>query len=219
MEKKLGPIKKFFEEFKKFITRGNVVDMAVGVIVGSSFTAIVNGLSNFILKPIINWLLALIFGKNSLSEVFTFLTRVDKAQDILDADGNVIGTEIVPDLAQSIYIDWGAFINAVINFFLIAFVLFTLVKIINAVRESSAALEDKIADGIPTKAERKEMKALGIKLSDADAVAAYMAEKNRLEEEEAARAAAEAEEQARLEREANPTTEDLLKQILAEMKK
>jgi large conductance mechanosensitive channel len=212
-------MKKFFEEFKKFITRGNVVDMAVGVIVGSSFTAIVNGLSNFILKPIINWLLALIFGKNSLSEVFTFLTRVDKAQDILDADGNVIGTEIVPDLTQSIYIDWGAFINAVINFFLIAFVLFTLVKIINAVRESSAALEDKIADGIPTKAERKEMKALGIKLSDADAVAAYMAEKNRLEEEEAARAAAEAEEQARLEREANPTTEDLLKQILAEMKK
>ena len=212
-------MKKFFEEFKKFVARGNVVDMAVGVIVGSSFTAIVNGLSNFILKPIINWLLALIFGKNSLSEVFTFLTRVDKVQDVLDADGNVIGTEIVPDLTQSIYIDWGAFINAVINFFLIAFVLFTLVKIINAVRESSAALENKIADGIPTKAERKEMKARGIKLSDSEAVAAYMEEKKRAEEEESARAAAEAEEQARLEREANPTTEDLLKQILAEMKK
>ncbi|MBO5101412.1 MAG: MscL family protein, partial [Clostridia bacterium] len=40
-------MKKFFEEFKKFITRGNVVDMAVGVIVGSSFTAIVNGMSNY----------------------------------------------------------------------------------------------------------------------------------------------------------------------------
>jgi len=51
-------MKKFFAEFKKFITRGNVVDMAVGVIVGSSFTAIVNALSNNILKPIINWLLA-----------------------------------------------------------------------------------------------------------------------------------------------------------------
>ena len=50
-------MKKFFAEFKKFITRGNIVDMAVGVIVGSSFTAIVNGLSNNILKPIINWLL------------------------------------------------------------------------------------------------------------------------------------------------------------------
>ena len=212
-------MKKFFEEFKKFVTRGNVVDMAVGVIVGSSFTAIVNGLSNFILKPIINWLLALIFGKNSLSEIYTFLTRVDTTQDVLDANGNVIGTEIVPDLTQSIYIDWGAFINAVINFFLVAFVLFTLVKIINTIRERQLALSDKIFDGMPTKADRKDMKARGIKLSDADAVAAYMNEKHRLEEEEAARATAEAEEKARLEREANPTTEDLLKQILEQLKK
>ncbi len=205
-------MKKFFEEFKKFITRGNVVDMAVGVIVGSSFTAIVNGLSNFILKPIINWLLALILGKDALTEVYTFLRK-------MDAEGNIITDDTVPDLTQSIYIDWGAFINAVINFFLVAFVLFTMVKIINTIRDGREALEDKISDGIPTKADRKEMKARGIKLSNADAVAAYMAEKNRLEEEQAARAAAEAEEQARLEREANPTTEDLLKQILEQMKK
>lgn len=212
-------MKKFFEEFKKFITRGNVVDMAVGVIVGSSFTAIVNGLSDFILKPIINWLLAIIFGKNSLSEIYTFLTRVDITTDVLDANGNVIGVEVVPDLTQSIYIDWGAFINAVINFFLIAFVLFTLVKIINTVRESQLAIGDKIIDGIPTKADYKDMKARGIKLSDTEAVTAYMNEKRRIAEEEAAKAAAEAEEQARIERENNPTTEDLLKQILEQMKK
>ena len=212
-------MKKFFEEFKKFITRGNVVDMAVGVIVGSSFTAIVNGLSNFILKPIINWLLTLIFGKNSLSEIYTFLTRVDMAQDVLDADGNVIGTEIVPDLTQSIYIDWGAFINAVINFFLVAFVLFTLVKIVNTIRDRQLELSGKIFDGIPTKADRKEMKARGIKLSDTEAVTAYMNEKHRLAREEADRAAQEAAEAARIERENNPTTEDLLKQILEEMKK
>ena len=212
-------MKKFFEEFKKFITRGNVVDMAVGVIVGSSFTAIVNGLSDFILKPVINWLIALIFGKNSLSEIYTFLTRVDTTADVLDANGNVIGIEVIPDLTQSIYIDWGAFINAVINFFLIAFVLFTLVKIINTLRERQLALNDKIFDDIPTKADRKDMKARGIKLGDAEAVAAYMAEKQRLAEEASARAAAEAAEKARLEREANPTTEDLLKQILEQMKK
>ena len=212
-------MKKFFEEFKKFITRGNVVDMAVGVIVGSSFTAIVNGLSDFILKPIINWLLALIFGKNSLTEIYTFLTRVDTTADVLDANGNIIGIEVVPDLTQSIYIDWGAFINAVINFFLIAFVLFTLVKIINTLRERQLALNGKIFDDIPTKADRKDMKARGIKLGNAEAVAAYMAEKQRLAEEASARAAAEAAEKARLEREANPTTEDLLKQILEEMKK
>ena len=49
MEKKVGKIKKFFGEFKTFITRGNVLDMAVGVIVGGAFTGIVNGLSNNIL--------------------------------------------------------------------------------------------------------------------------------------------------------------------------
>lgn len=69
-------MKKFFGEFKKFITRGNVIDMAVGVIVGSAFTAIVNALSNNILKPFINFLLAKIFGKDSLTELYTFLQKV-----------------------------------------------------------------------------------------------------------------------------------------------
>ncbi len=190
-------MKKFFTEFKKFITRGNVVDMAVGVIVGSSFTAIVNALSNNILKPIINWLLALCFGADSLSEVFTFLKRVD----------DPLTGEAV--LAESIYIDWGAFINAVINFFLIALVLFTIVKLLNAARESRSNLVGALQKGKPTAEERKEMKKKGIKRSDKEAVAAYYAEKARIAEEEKAAA----EEKARLEREANPTTDDLLKQI------
>ena len=115
-------MKKFFNEFKTFITRGNVLDMAVGVIVGGAFTAIVNALGNNILKPIINFLLALVFGKDSLSELFTFLKRVE-------VDG-------VVDLTQSIYIDWGSFINAIINFIIIAFVLFCLVKALNAVADA-----------------------------------------------------------------------------------
>ncbi len=115
-------MKKFFQEFKTFITRGNVLDMAVGVIVGGAFTAIVNALGNNILKPVINFLLALIFGANSLSELFTFLKKVE-------VDGAV-------DLAQSIYIDWGSFINAIINFLIIAFVLFCIVKTLNAVADA-----------------------------------------------------------------------------------
>ena len=75
MEKKKSAMKKFFGEFKKFITRGNVLDMAVGVIVGSAFTAIVNALSDHILRPVINWLLALILGKDALSDVYTFLVH------------------------------------------------------------------------------------------------------------------------------------------------
>ncbi len=200
-------MKKFFKEFKTFITRGNVMDMAVGVIVGSAFTAIVNGLSNYILKPIINWLLAIILGEDSLSEVFTFLKRVDKNE--LDEAGNVIG--IVPDLEQSIYIDWGAFINAIINFFLIAFVLFVIVKSFNRVRENRKSLVESFSDDNPTREEKKEMRKRGIKFSDKAAVAAYYAEKaKKIEDEKKA-----AEEKARLERLANPTTEDLLKQIVS----
>ena len=183
-------MKKFFAEFKKFITRGNVIDMAVGVIVGSSFTAIVNGLSNFILKPIINWLLALIFGADSLSEIYTILKAT------YDDTGAL-------NLAESIYIDWGAFINAVINFFLIALVLFSIVKMINSLREGRKNLASNLVKGKPTKEERKEMKALGIKRSNKAAVAEYYAEKARKAEE----AKLAEEEKARLEREANPTTE------------
>ena len=206
-------MKKFFEEFKKFITRGNVVDMAVGVIVGSAFTSIVNGLSNFILKPFINYLLTLIFGANSLSEVYTFLKTSYK--DVLDEAGNVIGQEL--DLAQSIYIDWGSFINAIINFFIVAFVLFVIVKVFNKFRDDHQEMRKTISKKTLNRAERKELRAAGVKIRDKAAVEAYFAEKERLAAEKAAAEKAAAEEAARLQRAANPTTEDLLKMILAEL--
>lgn len=189
-------MKKFFGEFKKFVTRGNVLDMAVGVIVGGAFTAIVNGMSNFILKPIINYVLALVLGEDSLSEVYTFLKRVT-------VDG-------VVDLEQSIYIDWGAFINAVINFFIVAFVLFVIVKVINNVRDGN----NKLKEGKKAlKADYKKMKAQGIRIHDREAVEAYFAEKAKKEAEEKAAAEEAAKEKARLDKLANPTTEDLLKEI------
>ncbi len=159
----------FFADFKKFITRGNVLDMAVGVIVGGAFTAIINALSNNILKPIINWLLATLIGADSLKEVFTFL----KTAYVLDESG-VVTAEI--DLANSIYIDWGAFINAIINFLLIAFTLFTIVRIINKIRakmdekEIAAAAEKKAAED----AAKKEADAAAAKAA-ADKVAAEKA--------------------------------------------
>ena len=193
-------MKKFFGEFKKFITRGNVLDMAVGVIVGGAFTAIVNALSNNILKPFINYLLALVFGADSLSELFTFFKRVET----VDADGNV-----VVDLANSIYIDWGSFINAIINFLLIALVLFIIVKIINKMKDNNQYLMKKTK---LSPEDKKALKELGISRKDKEAVAAYF-EKKEVEEKAAA------EEAARLEREENPTVEDLLKKILTAIEK
>ena len=127
-------MKNFIAEFKKFITRGNVVDMAVGVIVGGAFTAIVNGLSNFILKPLVNYALALIIGKDTLSEIVTMLLPAYTTDEA--------GAQVL-DLANSIYIDWGSFINAILNFFIIAFVLFCIVRAIKRVRDNQKDLASK----------------------------------------------------------------------------
>ena len=203
-------MKNFFAEFKKFITRGNVMDMAVGVIVGGAFTAIVNGLSNFILKPLINYLLAMILGKDTLAGIHTMLLPAYTTDEA--------GAEVL-DLANSIYIDWGSFINAIINFFLIALVLFCIVRVFNRMRDNQKEAAEKSKGRKAKKADRKVMKAEGINTRDKAAVAAWYAARAEKAAAEAAAAAAAAEEQARLDRLANPTTEDLLKAILAEMKK
>ena len=222
MENKINSLeskmRKIIDEFKKFIMRGNVIDMAVGVIVGSAFTAIVNGMSNFILKPIINWILTLILGKDSLSEVYTFLVKEFKTVESTNDLGETI-METVIDLENSIFIDWGSFINAVINFFIIAIVLFTIVKLINAFRDGRKEFNEKVAKKTLDRHERKELRENGVKIRDKAAVKAYFDEKQRLADEAAAAKAAADAEAARLEREANPTTEDLLKLILAELKK
>lgn len=186
---------KLLTEFKTFITRGNVIDMSVGIIVGGAFTAIVNGLSNNILKPIINWLISLVTGKDSLSDIYTYLDVV------YDAEGNI-------DLSQSIYIDWGAFINAIISFFLIAVVLFSIIKVINLLNETSKKIVDikntiayKQAHNIKlTKKEVKFLEAQTIKEAEAKAK----------EEEEARK---KAEEEAKLTR-----SEALLTEIVELLK-
>lgn len=147
--------KGFAKEFKEFIFRGNIVDMAVGVIVGGAFTAVVNGLSNFVLKPIINWILALITGSSSLDGIFTYLRKVEVEQSVLDAvTGLPTGeTETVIDLTQSIYIDWGSFINAIINFLLVALTLFVIIKVINSLRR---AADEAKAKALAKKEEKVE---------------------------------------------------------------
>ena len=190
-------MKKFFKDFKAFISRGNIVDMAVGIIIGSAFTAIVTSLTNKILMPLINWLLAVIVGGNGLEAVYTFLRKVYT----VDANGNP-----VVDLANSIYIDWGAFITAIINFFLIAFVLFLILR---AIMKASKFMQNT-QKAYPTKAERKELKANGVNMKNykevVEKTAELRAEKAKIEAE----AKAKAETEARLN---NPTEADLLKEI------
>lgn len=188
-------MKKFFQEFKKFITRGNVIDMSVGVIVGGAFTSIVNEMSNHILKPIINFVLALFLKSDSLSGIYSYLKKVEIPE--VDANGVATGNMVV-DLNQSIYIDWGGFINAIINFLIIAFVLFVIVRAMNRLADTQKRLNDmkvridfKKEKGL--KLTKKEMKYLA-KIEEE--------EKKRLAEEEALKSAPKP-----------VTTEDLLAEI------
>jgi large conductance mechanosensitive channel len=192
---------KFVGEFKKFINRGNVFDMAVGVIVGSAFTAIVTALTNNILKPVTNWIVMMLFGADSLSETYTFLDKK------FAEDGSI-------DLASSIYIDWGTFINSIFHFIIIAFVLFCLLKTMNNLREE---IEEARSKRI-SRALRKEMRAAGIKLRDKKAVEKYIAEKKQKEEEEEKKKASEEAAAAAEYRAQNPTGDDLLKLIYDELR-
>ena len=201
-------MKKFFQEFKKFITRGNVMDLAVGVIVGAAFTAIVTALTNNIIRPIINWLIALITDKDGLSSVYTFL------QKTYTTDAN--GVQVV-DLANSIYIDWGAFITAILDFFIIAFTVFIIIKIFNASREKIREFGDMLEE--QTKKEiiqerraiwkqaKKEHKNFN-ELWDA-----HVAEKKRMAEEKARILEEDKKKKEEEHRKNNPTQEDLLKEI------
>ncbi len=164
----------FFADFKKFVMRGNIIDMAIGVIVGSAFTAIVTALSNQIIKPCINALMALILGKDALSEIFTFLKTAYKSVETVLEDGT---TKVVQeiDLANSIYIDWGAFINAIINFVIVATVLFLALRIATSVRkriENTVNAKKIAADKAAAEAKAAEDKAAAEAKAAADKAAA-----------------------------------------------
>ncbi len=190
-------MKKFWNEFKKFISRGNVVDMAIGVIIASAFTAIVTSLTNKIIMPLINWLLAIITGGNGLDAIYTFLK---KAYTIDGAGNQVI------DLANSIYIDWGSLITAVIDFFLIAFILFCILKAFNSMEQGFK----KVRSNFPTRQERKELKEKNIDMKDTKIL---LAETAKLREEKLNIAKQQKALEDAKQKAENPTQEDLLKEI------
>lgn len=185
-------VKKFFSDFKAFISRGNVIDMAVGVIIGGAFSAIVTALTNKIIMPLINLLLSLA-GGDGLESARTILGKpVYNTPDVVESGIN---------WASTIYIDWGAFITAVIDFFLIAFVLFLILK---AIMGAQGYWKKSIKEW-PNKEERKALKEQGVNMKDRKVVIAATAElreKNKPAPEPP-----------------KPTQEELLANILEELKK
>ena len=118
-------MKGFLKEFKEFISRGNVIDLAVGVIIGGSFTTIVNSLVNDIVMPTIG----ILFGKID----FTGLKYV-----IAKANGDI------PESA----IYYGNFIQNVVNFILVAFVIFVVIKAINSLHRKKEEPKEEVVETV-----------------------------------------------------------------------
>ena len=135
LKKELKKGEGFMKEFKEFISRGNVIDLAVGVIIGSSFTAIVNSLVNNIITPLIT----VITGKVSVKELFIALDG--KEYDSLEA-----ATE-----AGAATLGYGLFLQAIIDFVIIAFVIFLMVKGINKLRDIGKKPEEVVEEAPTTK--------------------------------------------------------------------
>ena len=112
------------KEFRDFIAKGNVMDMAVGIIVGAAFTAIVASMVGDIINPIIG----IITGGTDFSGNYLVLNGVELAP----------GTSLnaARDAGANVFA-WGSFLSAIINFFIIAFVVFLLVKMVNRIKEAA----------------------------------------------------------------------------------
>lgn len=124
-------MRKFFREFTNFIKRGNVLDLAVGIIIGGAFNTIVKSLVNDILMPVIG----LIGGKN-VSEANIVLVPAT-----LSSEGEV--------LENAVTLNYGAFIQTIIDFLIIAFTIFVIIKVVNGLQKKLKRPEEAVPQAKP----------------------------------------------------------------------
>lgn len=151
------------EEFKKFIARGNVLDLAVGVIIGAAFGAIVASLTEGIIMPLIGW----VFGEVDFTNWFLRLGAIPA--DYAGEPGNY--TQLKE--AGVPMIGYGELLTAIINFLIIAFVLFLLIKTVNRVldemnEKQKAADSTSTDEEVPTDPQLDVLKEILAELKDRD---------------------------------------------------
>lgn len=190
-------MKKFFGEFKKFITRGNVFDMAVGLIIATAFNKIVSSMVNDILMPLITYAT----GASSLADL-----SIPLRWEYVDG-------------VKTVTLSWayGNFIQTVIDFFIIALSVFIMVKIVNTSREKFKEVTENIGEMTSKeyKQARKEMKlkAKQEKRKFKLVWKEYLEEQEKLKKEKAELIAKEKAEKEAEEKRNNPSEQELLKQI------
>lgn len=190
-------MKKFFKEFKEFISKGNVFDMAVGLIIATAFNKIVSSLVNDIIMPLITWAT----GANSI------------------ADLSITLKESIGDNGEVVKLTWkyGMFLQTVIDFLIIAFSVFIMVKIVNSSRKRLLELGDLVVEQSKKEArlERKELRKIARETNRP--FAEVYKERQLQKEAEAKQLKEKAEEEKKQKEEQdrlnNPTELDLLKDI------
>ena len=157
----------FFKDFKAFITKGNILDLAVAVVIGGAFNAIITSLVNNIIMPLVG----LFTGKASLAELDVWIRKPDY---MLDPD---TGLEVIVEGTGAGHIQYGLFLQAIVNFLIIALTIFIMVRVIRSSQERLAFREKQKAEEAAKKAE-EEAKIAAEEKAKADAeAAAAIAEK------------------------------------------
>ena len=122
-------VKTWADEFKAFAVRGNVIDMAVGIIIGASFGKIVDSLVNDVIMPPLGW----IMGKVDFANLYlTLPTKLDEIGNLPHYDSLEAAKT-----AGAVTINYGVFINTLISFTMVAFAVFLLIKAVNKLKASA----------------------------------------------------------------------------------
>ncbi len=118
-------MKKIITEFKAFAVKGNMLDMAIGIVIGAAFSGIVNSL----VKDIINPIFGLVIGSDELKNLHYTLQS-----QLLDSNGNIIASEVV--------LKYGSFLSTLLNFLIISFTLFGLMKMVVYIKQKAEDITD-----------------------------------------------------------------------------
>ena len=150
----------FWSDFKKFVSRGNVLDLAVAVVVANAFNAIVTGLVKYVITPCVTY-----FTSGVSIHEWEYVMK----EEILDEAGEVLQAEIA--------IQYGLWIQTIIDFLIIAFSIFVAVRIVNNTRKKIVTKEEARAEEEAKKKKLAEEKAAKKAKKEADAKAAALAAK------------------------------------------
>ena len=184
----------FFKDFKAFITKGNILDLAVAVVIGGAFNAIITSLVNNIIMPLVG----MFTGKASLADLDVWIKKPDYVPD------PETGLDVIVEGTGAGHIQYGLFLQAIVNFLIIALTIFIMVRVIRSSQDRLAFREKAKAEEAAKKAE-EEAKLAAEEQAKADAAAAEAA------------AAKEAQLQAFYE--ANQKQTELLEKILEKINK